>query len=256
MSMIGETSFYLPMPLCSAKKPLKAKINSKVIINDEQAAKISSCILCNIIKKGKDITGREPYVLYQNENFISIVDLGSMIEGYSLIICKNHINSMGELTEKEFDDFDDIQNYVRKVLKKIYNKDCICFEHGSGRNNQSEAASSVKHAHFHMVAIDKFNDELNKKIINDLEMFEIESQCDLKNYADEPYVYYITGDGSKYMSTKKCIESQYLRKRIAEQFDKEWNWKNPETRKTFEENVLSTEQKWKKVINEDLNNKF
>jgi len=54
------------------------------------------------------------------------------------------------------------------------------------------------------------------------------------------------------MSTKKCIESQYLRKRIAEQFDKEWNWKNPETQKKFEENVLSTEKKWKIIINEDF----
>jgi len=174
--MNNETFFYLTTPLYSAKKPLKTEINSKVTINDEQTPKISSCVLCNIIKNGKDITGREPYLLYQNKNFISIVDLGSMIEGYALIICKNHINSMGELTEKEFDDFNDIQNYVRKGLKKIYNKDCICFEHGSGRNNQSEAASSVKHAHFHMVAIDKFNDELHKKIINDLEMFEIENQ--------------------------------------------------------------------------------
>lgn len=254
--MIDETSFHLPVPLCSVKKPLKAKINSKITINDEQAPKNTSCVLCNIIKNGKDITGRKPYVLYQNENFISTVDLGSMIEGYALIICKNHINSMGELTEKEFDDFDDIQNYVRKGLKKIYNKDCICFEHGSGRNNQSGAASSIKHAHFHMVAIDKFNDKLHNKIINDLEMFEIESQCGLKNYADEPYVYYITGDDTKYISTKKCIESQYLRKKIAQQFDKEWNWKNPEILKTFEENVLSTEQKWKKIINEDLNNLF
>ena len=214
--MIGETSFYVPVQLCSDQKPIKAEINLKVTINDEQAPKISSCVLCNIIKNGKDITGRDPYVLYQNENFISIADLGSMIEGYALIICKNHINSMGELTDKEFDDFDDIQNYIRKGLKRIYNKDCICFEHGSGRNNQSEAASSVKHAHFHMVAIDKFNNELHKKIINDLEMFEIKSQYSLRYYADEPYVYYMTGDDTKYLSTKKSIESQYLRKRIAE----------------------------------------
>ena len=234
------------MPVCNTKKQIKT------VINDEQTPIIDSCVLCNIIKNGIDITGRKPYILYQNDNFISFVDLGSMIEGYVLIACRNHINSMGELTEKEFDDFDDIQNHVRKGLKKIYNKDCICFEHGSGRNNQSKAASSVIHAHFHMVAIDKFNDELHAKIINDLKMFEIESQFDIKKYADEPYVYYITGEGTKYVSTKKCIESQYMRKRIAEQFDKEWNWKNSEARKTFEENVLSTEQKWNKIINKDV----
>ena len=214
------------------------------------SSKFSECILCDIIKGGVDITGKKPYILYQNESFIATVDLGSMVEGYVLITCKRHINSMGELTDREYIDFMEIQKKINIGLKQIYSKKCICFEHGSGNNNQDNAASSIKHAHFHMVAIDKLDDDIHEKIINDMEMLSIENQRELKNYVDEPYIYYMAGDGKKYISTKQGMESQYMRQRIAEQFRTQYNWKDPDICKSLNENVLKTEKKWKNYIEE------
>ncbi len=216
-----------------------------------KTSELPSCILCKIVSKGIDMTGRKSLVLCQNSSFIANADLGSIVEGYVLITCKRHINSMGELNDKEYSDFVKIQEDVRKGLKKIYGKNCICFEHGSGKNNQEVAASSIKHAHFHMVAIDKFEDTIHEKIITDMKMFTIENQRELKNYADKPYIYYTSGDGKQYLSTKDKMESQYMRKRIADQFNKEYNWKDENVRKSFKENVLATEEKWKKYFEEN-----
>ena len=84
-----------------------------------------------------------------------------------------------------------------------------------------------------------------------MKMFTIENQRELKNYADKPYIYYISSDGKQYLSTKDKMESQYMRKRIADQFNKEYNWKDENVRKSFKENVLATEEKWKKYIEEN-----
>lgn len=218
------------------------------MVSEKELQQSTKCVLCNVLMNGVDVTGRKPYILYQNASFIATADVGSMIEGYVLITCKRHINSMGELTEQEYIDFIDIQQVISAGLKNIYNKNCVCFEHGSGQVNQESAASSIKHAHFHMVAIDNFTDLLHKEIITELNMFTIQSQRDLQNYVDKPYILYITGNGEKYISTKEDMESQYMRKKIAEQFGKKWNWKDPETRDCFKENVLATEQKWKDCI--------
>lgn len=219
-------------------------LKSNVIVAENN--KTDFCPLCSIVDKGADITGRIPIILYENKSFVATVDIGSMIEGYALISCKRHINSMGELTDDEFSDFTDIQDNIRSGLKKIYNKNCVCFEHGSGKINRGKSASSVKHAHFHMVAIDSLNSNIHKEIIENMEMFEMKSQRELKNYTDKPYVYYISGKEMHYLSIKERVESQYMRKIIAKQFNTSYNWKDPATRETFRKNLLSTEEKWKK----------
>ena len=61
-------------------------------------------------------------------------------------------------------------------------------------------------------------------------------------------MHYVDGDGINYVSTRDVMESQYMRKRIAEQFGQQFNWKDDETRKTFEDNVQATTKKWKKYI--------
>lgn len=214
-------------------------------MSDQNKNYFCECILCNIVNGGHDISGRTPMILLQNDFFIATVDIGSIVEGYILITSKRHINSMGELTDAEYSEFIKIQEQISKIIKKIYNKKCICFEHGSGKNNKEYSASSIKHAHFHMVAIDKFNQNLHNQIIRDMNMFLIESQRQLKKYINLPYILYIDGNGKIYVSINGKMENQYMRKKVAEQYGMPYNWKIKEIRERFIKNVIKTEKKWK-----------
>ena len=118
------------------------------------------CVLCDIVNGKPDVSGRKPAIIYESDNFVSIVDLGSIVEGYVLLISKRHINSMGELNESEYSDFISIKSKIISDLEKIYSKKCICFEHGSGLKNHENAGSSVQHAHFHIVAIGCLDNDL------------------------------------------------------------------------------------------------
>jgi diadenosine tetraphosphate (Ap4A) HIT family hydrolase len=204
-----------------------------------------ACVLCDVVSGGVDITGKKPLVLYQNDSFVATADTGSMVEGYILIYSKRHIQSMGDLNMKEFADYLDVQNHVGTNLKMIYGKNCVSFEHGTARQSKGNDKLSVVHAHFHMIAMDKFTDKMHARIIQELEMKPLKSQRDLRHHTEQDYMHYVAGDGSQFLAVDDgSIESQYMRKRIAEQHGVEWNWKIPEIRKSFETNVRATEQKW------------
>lgn len=87
--------------------------------------------------------------------------MGSIVEGYILLVSKRHINSMGELNKNEYSDFINIKSKIIFDLEKVYDKKCICFEHGSGLKNRENAGSSVKHARFHIVAMGCLSNDLN-----------------------------------------------------------------------------------------------
>ena len=184
------------------------------------------CVLCDIVNGKPDISGRKPAIIYESDNFVSIVDLGSIVEGYILLVSKRHINSMGELDENEYSDFINIKSKIIFDLEKIYDKKCICFEHGSGLKNHKNAGSSVQHAHFHIVAIDCLSNDLNNEVIKDMQLIENENLDILKKYSDTPY----------------------MRKIISKQFGIEYDWKDTYVRKNFKNNVINTEQKLIKYL--------
>ena len=87
-----------------------------------------------------------------------------------------------------------------------------------------------------------------------MQLIENESLDVLKKYSDNPYLYYISGEGKIYISNKKMLESQYMRKIISKQFETEYDWKNISSRKNFENNVINTEQKLIKYLRNKYEN--
>lgn len=206
------------------------------------------CVLYDIVNGKPDVSGRKPAIIYESDNFVFIVDLGSIVEGYMLLVSKRHINSMGELNKNEHSDFINIKSKIIFDLEKVYDKKCICFEYGSGLKNHENAESSVKHAHFHIVAMGCLSNDLNNEVIKDMKLIENENLDILKKYSDTPYLYYISGEGKIYISNKKKIESQYMRKFISKQFGTEYDWKNITSRQIFEKNMINTEKKLIKYL--------
>lgn len=93
---------------------------------------LDNCKLCNLINNIKVCNKPEDTILYEDSNFIITPTLGSIIEGYLMLITKKHINSMAELSSEHITDLLNLIDKIKGVLYRTYNVISIVFEHGSG----------------------------------------------------------------------------------------------------------------------------
>ena len=75
------------------------------------------CIFCNI-----DKTKLENTIIDETANFLVLPAVGSLVEGYLLIISKRHLNSMAELTKEEKEEYQFLINKYHTLFKKYYFK--------------------------------------------------------------------------------------------------------------------------------------
>ncbi len=105
------------------------------------------CRFCGISKGYYTYLGiDEP--IYSNQDFFIIASIGALVEGWSLIVPKEHQFSMkncynSDLFNKAFDT-------VLQKLRIEYGNNIIAFEHGAN-SNKSVTACGTSHAHLHLV---------------------------------------------------------------------------------------------------------
>lgn len=185
------------------------------------------CIFCDI-----DQSKIENTIIEETDYFYILPTLGSLVDGYVLIVTKRHINSMSELNDNELEEYKTIIAKYQKLFNKIYNKTPIVFEHGTPNQNSKMKANSVTHAHTHIVNINFKNEKellekYNFKEINNLK--EIETN---KNYIK--YIY----NNKIYITYNFPSVSQLMRILIAEElnYKDKFDWK----KERFDENIIST----------------
>ena len=185
------------------------------------------CIFCDI-----DQSKIENTIIEKTKYFYILPTLGSLVDGYVLIVTKRHINSMSELNDNELEEYKTIIAKYQKLFNKIYNKTPIVFEHGTPNQNSKMKANSVTHAHTHIVNINFKNEKellekYNFKEINNLK--EIETN---KNYIK--YIY----NNKIYITYNFPCVSQLMRILIAEElnYKDKFDWK----KERFDENIIST----------------
>ena len=185
------------------------------------------CIFCDI-----DQSKIENTIIEKTKYFYILPTLGSLVDGYVLIVTKRHINSMSELNDNELEEYKTIIEKYQNLFKKIYNKTPIVFEHGTPNQNSKMKANSVTHAHTHIVNINFKNEKeilekYNFKEINNLK--EIETN---KNYIK--YIY----NNKIYITYNFPSVSQLMRILIAEElnYKDKFDWK----KERFDENIIST----------------
>lgn len=185
------------------------------------------CIFCDI-----DHSKIENTIIEETEYFYILPTLGSLVDGYILIVTKRHINSMSELNENELIEYKNIIEKYKNLFKKIYNKTPIVFEHGTPNQNSEMKANSVTHAHTHIVNINFSNEneileKYNFKKINDFK--EINKNTN--------YIKYISNN-KIYITYNFPSVSQLMRILIAEElnYKDKFDWK----KERFDENIIST----------------
>lgn len=185
------------------------------------------CIFCDI-----DQSKIENTIIEETKYFYILPTLGSLVDGYVLIVTKRHINSMSEINDDELEEYKTIITKYQNIFNKVYNKTPIVFEHGTPNQNSEMKANSVTHAHTHIVNINFKNEKeilekYNFKEINDLKEIEIN-----KNYIK--YIY----NNKIYITYNFPSVSQLMRILIAEElnYKDKFDWK----KERFDENIIST----------------
>jgi ATP adenylyltransferase len=171
-------------------------------------------------------------ILYETEHFVIFPSLGSFVEGYLLIASKEHYLSMASLPKHLYQELEDVQNRVKKVLTKHYSLP-LFYEHGPIIENK--AGCCVDHAHTHALPVQI---DLVKLVNEEFSSKQIDTYADL-NEIDYPYLFIEGNDDKKHIfKLEHLIPSQYLRQIIAEQFGfpEKYDWETH----PFVSNLLRT----------------
>jgi diadenosine tetraphosphate (Ap4A) HIT family hydrolase len=191
--------------------------------------------------------------LLETENFKVVPSLGSLVEGWVLIVPKKHYLSFGYLENYLFDELDYLHNKVIFTLQQLYNKEVVAFENGT-LNLGSFIGCGVDYAHIHYVPIDLDI----RHLINDLyketiEWEKLSTLIDLKKKIKNstPYLFFEDNNRDKFICDIYQPQSQLIRKLIAKHIGKaeQYDWK----RYHFEENINRTIEKFETYMAENEN---
>ncbi len=101
-----------------------------------------NCIFCKIINN--EIPS---YKIYEDELVIAFLDISQATKGHTLVVCKEHYETLFDIPEKTFLH---LMNIVKKLAKDIYEK-----TDANGinilQNNYLAAGQTVHHFHVHII---------------------------------------------------------------------------------------------------------
>jgi ATP adenylyltransferase len=89
--------------------------------------------------------------LLESNNFAVLPSLGSLVEGWVLILPKQHCLSLGAVPAHLLPELEQVKARTAAMLQDIYGSVCA-FEHGPA-NNSRPAGCGVDHAHLHLVPL-------------------------------------------------------------------------------------------------------
>lgn len=195
----------------------------------------TKCPFCDI-----DYTDISNTIIEETDNFLIVPTKGALVVGYLLVVPKQHVTSMNELKDFQKQELLNIIKKYREKFYAIFGKHPIVFEHGTSRNDSKNSASSITHAHYHIV---NHNFKNESKIINQLKLRNVDEISFYKNN-EKSYISYISSDFKFYITYNFEGKSQQMRIFIAEDLsiENEYNWKIS----NFENNIIETVRLFKK----------
>jgi len=90
-------------------------------------------------------------ILYESDNFIVVPTLGSLIEGWLLIISKEHYLCMGALPGFLHSELQELLDLISNKLIGVYGPPTV-FEHGPSKEGE-DMGCGIDHAHLHVVPL-------------------------------------------------------------------------------------------------------
>ena len=180
-------------------------------------------------------------ILMETENFYLIPDLGNFIEGYLLIVSKQHYINLSQLEPKLIKELENIEGIAKKFLIDTYQSSVLEYEHGEYELTNQKACGCISHLHLVMVATDK---NVLPEIVQDIGSGKkIKKLIDLKKLDKKmsAYLLYKKNNQIFFWENVKLL-SQYMRRILSQQDSKKFDWRrNPNPK-----NVEKAKNKWHK----------
>jgi hypothetical protein len=185
-----------------------------------------ACRLCCIVDQDLDQRKVQDAILSDMGRFQWIPGLGAFVEGYSLIISKDHILNTGCLTIEAIRELRSFIMYVQNHLHDIYGTGCVTFEHGV-MGPVRTAGSCVDHHHIHIFPLTMPTLPLTiLRVFTDVRLIEGLEDLIRINEQGTPYIYYQTSSGTQYVISAPVLPRQYMRQVLATELGcpHDWNW--------------------------------
>lgn len=205
------------------------------------------CILCELAHyKGMratmelynaNVEQRIDCILYESESFYVVPELGSIKQGYIMIVPKEHVLSVAQFSDELLEEYEEVCEDIEELLKGVYGHDkpVVFFEHGSGPSGITSHKKSIVHAHTHVVS-----DFTLKKEYQD--MVCMEPIDDIRIAKGTHYFSYQEGCKGQLLIAMRhdvYVQRQYPRQIMAMEYNLapgQYNWRKV----AFDENVDAT----------------
>lgn len=167
--------------------------------------------------------------LFETENFKVIPSLGSLVQGWLMVVPKQFYISFGAINDTEiYNELNELMNELGIITKAEYG-DFVIFEHGPVAQ-KSLVGCSVDYAHLHIVPL---SIDLIKQsgTLSNREIFwsEAEGVQDTSKYYGKrvPYLYVRDINRKSFIGVSEEIPSQLFRKTIAKHIGVEdmYDWR-------------------------------
>lgn len=177
------------------------------------------CRFCNPPEKQR--------ILYKTEHFYVMVSLGPIVEGYLLIVSKEHIGACLHLPLSYWKEFLELKSKVKSILESVYGC-CLFYEHGKIGNSLTIGKDHHHcfHSHLHCVPV---SIGLNDIVSKDLCGIDFKTLTEAYKFVNENSIerYLLVEDENiKIYFPRSPLRSQYLRYSLAKGLHREsaWDW--------------------------------
>lgn len=182
------------------------------------------CRLCRVTRSGD----ADDEVLVASPSFLVVTSVGSLLDGWLLIVPRRHILSMRACTLDEVKEFRSLTANLRTVLQEEYRCGVVTFEHGPARAS-TRMGCGVDHAHLHVVPTELDLLAQAGSIDPDLRWGVVDAYASIAQVSGtRDYLFYSDQGAIEYVATGTNIPSQFFRRLIARltgQAD-QWNWRD------------------------------
>lgn len=186
--------------------------------------------------------------LIESDNFRIVPSVGSIVEGWVLLIPKKHYISFSEMDENLIEEANTLSEKVYRLLSEIYDCEIVSFENGAN-SVKNQIGCGVDYAHIHFVPINVNLKSIIESEYGDVIKWDkVYSLNELNRFVGNSY-FYLNFDSQQIVCCAPYPKSQLIRKHIASfvGVPDKYDWKkNP-----FEDNVLKTINKLQSVIKEE-----
>lgn len=181
----------------------------------------SNCIFCDIINQINLLSNPvENTVIYEDDFFIIVPALGPLYPGHTLIISKEHVTSISNMSKDSITKCYELMARIKAFLNQF---PCILFSEHGACDEYEAAGACIIHAHIQCIPL---SDEFD---FSNIELFvtedKVNSYFDILNW-NKPYLY-INHNGIEKIYLSEAVPSQLIRKMIyASKGRTDWDWRN------------------------------